>query len=394
MARLEDTLARLIFRRDILVRFLGSSLTARLLSSFAGKVACAAAADESDPRDGIYSRAVEGTYTIPPELKNFWKKTSPLKLVNAAEIGFNPERWQGDTTRVIYHNGKYHCWVIDFSNGRSPGLTNDPSKDWSAYGPLVKDHSTALYMTSQDTYNWTAVGYVPLGRPGRYDDADRLQVNVFHHQGRFYMFYEGCTSNIKKYGQVRAGIGCLVADDPAGPWEYVSDDLILKAGNNGGKSFDSWIVTNPRHVHLNGKWYMYYKGLRGVGIPTKNGLAVAESITGPYTKYEGNPILNGHGHFCWRYKHGMLMIPHHDEWIHWSEDGIHFAPIFRDSEKIFRFGSLYIPNDPLFGEPVSTEIGTSFWGFDNPRVNPGETPIRLDVERMDWGFGETDAARR
>ena len=279
--------------------------------------------------------------------------------------------------------------MIDFSNGRSPGLTNDPSKDWSAYGPLVKDHSTALYITSEDTHNWTAESYVPLGRPGIYDDSDRLQVNVFHHQGRFHMFYEGCTSNIAKYGQGRAGIGCLVADDPAGPWDYVSDDRILKASDDGGKSFDSWIVTNPRHVHLNGKWYMYYKGLRGVGIPTKNGVAIAESITGPYTKYEGNPILNGHGHFCWRYKHGMLMIPHHDGWIHWSEDGIHFAPIFSDSEKIFRFGSLYIPNDPLFGEPVASESGTRFWGFDNPSVNPGEIPMRLDVVRMEWGFGET-----
>lgn len=383
-------MAHLILRRDILGRMLGSSLAARLLAPFAARVPDATASEASEPRDGIYSRAAEGTYTIPPELQNFWKKTSPLKLVNAAEIGFNPERWQGDTSRVIFHNGKYHCWVIDFSNGRSPGLTNDPSKDWSIYGPLVRDHSTALYMTSEDTYHWTAVDYVPLGRPGMFDDRDRLQVNVFHHQGRFYMFYEGCTSNTAKYGQGRAGIGCVVADDPAGPWEYLSEELILGASNDDGKSFDSWIVTNPRHVHLDGKWLMYYKGLRGVGIPTKNGVAVADSITGPYARYEGNPILNGHGHFCWRYKHGMLMIPHHDEWIHWSEDGIHFAPIFRDTEKIFRFGSLYVPNDPLFGTPVAEHSGTRFWGFDNPLLNPGETPMRLDVVRMEWGFGETD----
>jgi len=131
---------------------LGSSLAARLLAPFAARVPDATASEASEPRDGIYSRAAEGTYTIPPELQNFWKKTSPLKLVNAAEIGFNPERWQGDTSRVIFHNGKYHCWVIDFSNGRSPGLTNDPSKDWSLYGPLVRDHSTALYITSEDTH--------------------------------------------------------------------------------------------------------------------------------------------------------------------------------------------------------------------------------------------------
>ena len=211
-ARSEDTVASRIRRRDILGGVLGSGLTAHLLTPFPAKVADAATAEPNEPSDGIYSRAAEGTYRIPSELKNFWKKTSPLNLVNAAEIGFNPERWQGDTSRVIFHEGKYHCWVIDFSNGRSPGLTNDPSQDWSIYGPLVKGHSTALYMTSEDTHHWTAVGYVPLGRPGMFDDGDRLQVNVFHHQGRFYMFYEGCTSNVEKYGQARAGITFPVMD--------------------------------------------------------------------------------------------------------------------------------------------------------------------------------------
>ena len=358
-------------------------------AAFAGAAGLAggSAAEHSEPKDGIYSRAPEGSYTIPAELQNFWKETSPWKLVNAAEIEFKPERWQGDTSRVIYHNGKYHCWVIDFSNGRSPGLTNDSSQDWSIYGQLVEGHSTALYMTSEDTEHWTAVHYVPLGKPGMFDDGDRLQVNVFHHQGRFYMFYEGCTSNIENYGQARAGIGCVVADDPAGPWEYASEGLVLGAANDGGKSFDSCVVTNPRHVHLNGKWLMYYKGLQDEGIPTKNGVAIADSIVGPYVKYEGNPILNGHGHFCWRYKHGMLMIPHHEGWIHWSEDGIHFTPIVNDSDNIFRFGSLYVPNDPLFGEPSAPQNGTQFWGFDNPTVNPGETPMNFHVVRMEWGFG-------
>ena len=308
-------------------------------------------------------------------------------MVNAEEIGFKPERWQGDTSRIIFHNGKYHCWMIDFSNGRSPGLSNDPSKDWSAYGEVVKDHSTALYMTSEDTKHWKAEAYVPLGRPGMFDDADRLQVNVFHHKGRFYMFYEACTTNTEKYGQWRAGIAALVATDPAGPWEYLSEELILKGAKDDGKSFDSWIVTNPRHVHLNGKWYMYYKGLRGVGIPTQNGVAIADSIEGPYVKHEHNPILKGHGHFCWRYKHGILMIPHHQGWIHWSEDGIHFAPIVNDAKNIFRFGSLYIPYDPLFGEPVTEEYPTKYWGFDDVTVNPGSAVRNHDVKQIQWQFG-------
>ena len=155
-----------------------------------------------------------------------------------------------------------------------------------------------------------------------------------------------------------------------------------------GKSWDSDGGWNPRHVYLDGKWYMYYKGVRKEGVPTENGLAIADAITGPYKKYKGNPLLKGHGHFCWRYKHGMLMIPNYgnwergDRWIHWSEDGIHFAPIAK-SNNVFVFGSLYSPYDPLFGEPQIEESTAKFWGFESV-MGPGR---QWDVERIEWRIG-------
>ena len=87
---------------------------------------------------------------------------------------------------------------------------------------------------------------------------------------------------------------------------------------------------------------MYYKSRRRKKEPTYNGVAISESLQGPYRKYEGNPLMKGHGHFCWRYKHGVVMIPHHENWIHWSEDGIHFAPVANDPNS-FTFGTLYVP---------------------------------------------------
>ena len=188
------------------------------------------------------------------------------------------------------------------------------------------------------------------------------------------------------------GISCLVADSPAGPWALPPGVDVLVEPAMDGKRWDSDRVLNPRHVYLDGKWFMYYKGIRN-GVPTENGLAIADTLTGPYQKYEGNPLLIGHGHFCWRYKHGMLMIPNFgkgvERWIHWSEDGIHFVPMEK-GDHVFRFGSLYSPYDPLFGEPQTGEPTTEFWGFES--VKPPDRD--WDVERIEWRIGSPDHGER
>ena len=330
---------------------------------------------ETSAVENIYSLAKKGTYRIPPELDNFKKTQSPLKLVNGEAFGFEPKDWQSDPSRVIYHGGKYHCWMIDGYNHRY----KKDGKSW------------ILYMTSEDTYNWTAVHHVPLGPKGSCYDLAIEQANVVYHEGKFYLFSEGWTTNIEKYGQKRAGIFCLVADSPEGPWKQVGD-VLLKPETDEGRSWDNVHVNNPRHVYLDGKWLMYYKSRRKPkGVKTRNGLAIADSLTGPYTKYEGNPLLWGHGHFCWRYKHGMLMLPFVAETMLWSEDGIHFTPpLATGKEKLFLFGSLYVPHDPLCGKPVTDKPVTKYWGLESVyRAVPDvpSSPHNWDVVRIEWGFG-------
>lgn len=85
----------------------------------------------------------------------------------------------------------------------------------------------------------------------------------------------------------------------------------------------------------------------------------------------------------------MLMIPNYDyndesgRWIHWSEDGIRFAPI-QKSDGVFLFGSLYVPYDLLFGEPQTEESTTEFWGFETMKSSSGPD---WDVERIEWKLG-------
>jgi len=325
------------------------------------------------PKDDIYSRAAPGTYNVPPELKNFRLVSStPMKLANAKAVGHDPGKWQSDPSRIIFHGDKYHCWMID---GYDNSIRNIPKngKSW------------ILYANSKDGKNWKAVDYVPLGPKGSCYDLAIEQANVLHHKGRFYLFSLGFTTNIRKYGLRRAGIFCLTADKPEGPWRQVGD--VLVAPSRDGRSFDTDKVVNPRHVFFKGKWFMYYKGVKK-GEPTDNGVAIADSLTGPYRKYEGNPVLFGHGHFAWRYKHGIIMVNFDAFYektytrILWTEDGLHFVPLV-ESKGTFLFGSLYCPCDPLCGKPVTDKPTTKYWGLQSVYYR-GKTGQRAQGNQDEW----------
>ena len=133
---------------------------------------------------------------------------------------------------------------------------------------------------------------------------------------------------------------------------------------------------------------MYYKGYMK-GQPTNNGVVFSDSLTGPYTKYAGGPLIHGHGHFAWRYKHGIIMLAFAAWYVRnytrlmWTEDGIHFVPLV-ESAGTFLFGSLYCPYDPLFGDPVTDQPVTRYRGLQSV-FYPGTTG--WDVEQIEWGFG-------
>ena len=345
--------------------------------------------------DGIYFRAAEGSYTGPPELKSITKTRTSRNMnwiANPEDVTLSPNNWQSDPSRIIYHGGKYHMWMIDLDRSLCAEAHYWADTDFfktpegQAYRPRS---SRILYLSSEDTHNWTAHAHLPLGPAGSCYDLLLEQPNVVFHQDRFYLFTEVWSNNVEKYGHRMVGISCLVADSPAGPWALPPGVDVLVEPAMDGESWDSDRVLNPRHVYLDGKWFMYYKGIRA-GVPTENGVAIADALPGPYRKYEGNPLLIGHGHFCWRYKHGMLMIPNYgdmagekgERWIHWSEDGIHFAPIEK-SNNVFPLGSLYSPCDPLFGEPQTTDSTTEFWGFESVKAPDRD----WGVERIEWRIG-------
>ena len=332
---------------------------------------------ETYPR-AIYSWAEVGTYKVPPELKNFRKATSLFILTNAAKFGIKADDWMSDASSILHYKGTYHCWVIhQYNVKRSDG------------------NSWVLHITTTDTTNWMAVGYVPLGPKGSCYDNQINSGDVVFHDGKWY-FFGGASSTDKTKTIGGAGIVCLVANAPEGPWQQVGDDYLLKPGGNAWES-NFGGLDNPEIIHLNGKWFMYYKTLAKslASVPragrfTVCSVAVSDSLTGPYKKYERNPLFQAHGVFAFRYKQGIVMMPFGSaatSCVMWSEDGLHFtAPLENDyytplPQNFFMFGSLYVPHDPLFGAAVTDKPVTKYWGLDNIKTK------NWHFVRMEWEFG-------
>lgn len=155
-------------------------------------------------------------------------------------------------------------------------------------------------------------------------------------------------------------MGLAVAEDLNGPWRRISDEApVVPHGPPG--SWDDFVTSNPAYLHHpNGQHWLYYKGWdlatrKAFNGNRKYGLAIAESLTGPYRKYHGNPIIDfstihpkvqcedayvwmedGLFHVILRdmgfYNHEYGIIMHSENGIHWSEPEIAYldAPSYFD----------------------------------------------------------------
>ena len=109
----------------------------------------------------------------------------------------------------------------------------------------------------------------------------------------FYMGNSNEKTNTKR-------IGLATSKSLNGPWKR-RDTPLLEAGESG--AWDDHCTTNPAFLkHPEGEYWLYYKSwntkeyedaagqkIRG---NRKYGLAIANSVTGPYKKYQNNPVID------------------------------------------------------------------------------------------------------
>ena len=242
-----------------------------------------------------------------------------------------------DPSNVILHDGLYYVW---FSRN-------------------VNDHEyiTAHYATSPDGEVWTLRGEaLPPGAAGEWDESGNLAPYVAVHDGKYYFFYTGfCKGDLST-----RHLGVAVADTPEGPWVRFDDNPIFCQSKD-PNAWDNNMMGDSNVIYRDGKWWFYYKSKQvdqGAN-ETQIGVATADSITGPYTKYEGNPIFDGHAFSAWVHRDGVAAIKgQHWPEVLWSQDGINFVDTGGRLKN--QSTGFYCPEN--FGNGVNNR-GVA-WGFD------------------------------
>ena len=105
---------------------------------------------------------------------------------------------------------------------------------------------------------------------------------------KWYIYYTYYPSGGNADGEIHV----QESDNVNGP--YSNDTLLLSKGPSG--SWEDYRVGEPYVFEHNGTYYLFYMGSRNTVEdmgPEKIGYATATSPTGPFTKYENNPVIDG-----------------------------------------------------------------------------------------------------
>lgn len=217
----------------------------------------------------------------------------------------------------------------------------------------------AVADSPEGPYQFREVVLAP--RPGYFDATTCHNPTIRKIDGRYCLFYMGNSNgktNTKR-------IGLAMADDLNGPWVR-TDKPILDAGPEG--AWDDHCTTNPSIIkHRNGQYWLFYKSWNTKDYETqtgpirgnrKYGLAIADKIEGPYTRYAHNPVID----FSGRGNNAQL----EDAYI-WKE-GRRFNMLCRDMGYYNHEDGLLLRsrNGKQWDKPETAFYGAAHYGIQQP----------------------------
>lgn len=257
------------------------------------------------------------------------------------------------------------------------------------------------------------VGVVLTGRGGtEWDSWSIHNPSVYKVDDKYIIVYMGSDGSglgktIEEIGQMEHDeyhpyfrklvnskrVGMAIADSLDGPWTRVSDERpMVEVGNS--DAWDSFCTSNPTFTKTpEGKYRIYYKAWSNETAKKFNGnrqygYAESDSITGPYVKYENNPVIdysyideriqaedgyiwyqNDEYHMIMRdmgvFNHEYGLYIHSKDGVKWSEPTISFldAPSYFDEQMpgLTREGRFERPQ-VLLKDGVPTHVFAAYRG--------------------------------
>jgi len=113
--------------------------------------------------------------------------------------------------------------------------------------------------------------------------------NVFKDENTYYLYYHGIPKNKDIWSRLTYRIGVATSSHPVGPWKKYEKNPIIDLGPEGSWE-EGYVACAAVLKEKADKYYMWYSGNGHVG------LATASSPLGPWKKYEGNPIIEDFGY--------------------------------------------------------------------------------------------------
>jgi sialidase-1 len=266
----------------------------------------------TDGKDELKKQACSEA-DVPPELT-----TPNYRVTKLNGIGQEKGVRRQDPSNVIKVGDTYYVWYSK--------VTRTDDAPFSAY------FGSIWYASSKDGINWTEHGQA-LGKGPKcaWDSRGVLTPYVAVLAGHLFMFYTG-TSDDEPFesNKTLRHIGLAMTDNPNSGWrKHEANPILSPSGDK--NAWDALLVDDAHLIVRDGKFWLYYKGRNSVTSSkhTRWGLAIADYVTGPYIKYEHNPITDsGHTVCVWPHREGAAALmdfagPQRHT-VQYAPDGIHF----------------------------------------------------------------------
>jgi lysophospholipase L1-like esterase len=305
--------------------------------------------------------------------------TTPL-----AGLGMEEGICRRDPSDVIRWHGRYLVFYTKVTADEPLYPSGYPGEIW--------------YASSEDGgATWRERGLVLAPGPvGAFDSSGVFTPNILPQDGRLYLFYTGvgdgfdnARDDFSLHNRTAIGVAAIRLD-AHGNVAYVqrlnAGDPILVPSDPQSDRFDSFRVDDAAMHLRDGRVWLYYKGRRHLGYPrgTQMGIAVADSVSGPFRRLGQGHAVQPEGHEVMVLPHGagvLSVISAAGRGLYYAGNGVDFRKISETFEGSIHAPGAYRPD--LVDEPTTLNVA---WGIS---MMHGPHPYLLR-----WDLAVPDGATR